>query len=238
MAQQANSPNHFLSTLPNGDFDLLRPHLHPLEMIQEDILFQTGDIIERVYFPHTGIISLVIELSGGDRIEAAMIGPDSVVGGSSVLNGKIALNTAIVQATGRASVINADRFKDAVNASAGLRSALTRHDQLILVQAQQSVACNISHTLEARLARWLLRSRDLLDSNTLPLTQEFLAQMLGVRRTSVSLVAGTLQTAGFIRYRRGHVAIVDAEGLQSAACECYETVKAQAERLLKGQSGP
>jgi DNA-binding MarR family transcriptional regulator len=107
------------------------------------------------------------------------------------------------------------------------------HEPLILVQAQQSAACNAAHTIDARLARWLLRCRDLQGSDDLLLTQEFIAEMLGVRRTSVSVVANTLQQAGLIRYRRGHIRILDLEGLQDTACECYQTVKSQAERLLK-----
>ena len=116
--------------------------------------------------------------------------------------------------------------------SVAFRTTLIRHEQLILVQAQQSAACNISHNVEARLARWLLRCRDLMGSDDLALTQEFVGQMLGVQRSSVSITAGTLQQGGLIRYSRGHIQIVDVEGLRKAACECYETVRAQSERLL------
>jgi hypothetical protein len=168
-------------------------------------------------------------------IEAAMIGRDSLVGGSSALDGKIALNKGIVQIPGVASVLAIDRLRKAAEASVAFRTTLIRHEQVLLVQAQQSAACNASHAVEARLARWLLRSRDLSgDDDILALTQEFLAQMLGVRRTSVTLVARTLQAAGLIKYRRGKVQITDLEGLRETSCECYGTVKEQYDRLLNG----
>ena len=129
-------------------------------------------------------------------------------------------------------ILDVQRLRKVAEASAAIRTTLVRHEQVLLAQAQQSAACNASHTVEARMARWLLRCRDLSGSDTLPLTQEFLAEMLGVRRTSVSLVAGTLQRAGLITYRRGHIQITDLEGLRDASCECYATVKAQYDRLL------
>jgi CRP-like cAMP-binding protein len=165
-------------------------------------------------------------------IEAAMIGRDSLVGGSSALDGKVALNKGIVQIRGAASVLAIDRLRKVADASVSFRTTLIRHEQVLLVQAQQSAACNASHAVEARLARWLLRSRDLSGDDILALTQEFLAQMLGVRRTSVTLVARTLQQAGLIKYRRGKVQITDLEGLRETSCECYETVKIQYDRLL------
>jgi CRP-like cAMP-binding protein len=138
-----------------------------------------------------------------------------------------------VQIAGTATALDSHRLRGLADTSAACRTALFRHEQLVLVQAQQSAACNATHMIDARLARWLLRCRDLHGSDDLLLTQEFISQMLGVRRTSVSVVANTLQQAGFVRYRRGHIRILDLEGLQETACECYQTVKAQAERLLK-----
>lgn len=133
---------------------------------------------------------------------------------------------------GGGSTLDVRRLKTAAEQSPTFRVTLVRHAEVLFAQAQQSVACNVAHTLEARLARWLLRSRDLTGSDSLPLTQEFLSQMLGVRRTSVSLVANTLQQAGLIRYRRGHVQITNPEQLREVACECYETVKQNYDRLL------
>lgn len=225
-------PNGLLASLPSADFNLLRPHLKTAEWPQGIVLMEAGEAIERVYFPHTGVVSVVVDLAGGETIEAAMVGSDSFVGGSAALDGKVALNKAIVQIAGSGSALEVGYVRDLANASVGFRTALIRHDQLILVQAQQSAACNISHTVESRLARWLLRSRDLISSDKLALTQEFLGQMLGVRRSSVSIVAGTLQRAGLIRYARGNIQIEDVDGLKEAACECYETVKAHSQRLL------
>jgi CRP-like cAMP-binding protein len=234
MDQSVQSPNHLLASLPSADFELLRPHLKQIELAHEKVLFEAGDTVTHIYFPHSGVISLVVELADGQMIEAAMIGRDSLVGGSSALDGKIALNKGIVQIPGIASVLGVDRLRKAADASVSFRTTLIRHEQVLLVQAQQSAACNASHAVEARLARWLLRSRDLSGDDVLQLTQEFLAQMLGVRRTSVTLVARTLQEAGLIKYRRGKVQIIDLEGVRETACECYETVKTQYDRLLNG----
>ncbi len=224
--------NRLLSSLAAADIDAIRPHLETIDLPQETVLFEDGDSISRVYFPHRGIISLVVDLASGDTIETALIGRDSVVGGASAIDGKIFLNRAVVQVVGAASVLSADRLRQAAAQSADLRAILMRHDQAVLAQSQQSAACNATHTLEARLARWLLRCRDLLDSEDIPLTQEFIAQMLGVRRTSVTLVANTLQQAGLIAYKRGHIRVQDVEGLKESACECYETLRSHADRLL------
>jgi CRP-like cAMP-binding protein len=231
-AKTIQSPNRLLASLPAADFELLRPHLKPIELVHQTVLFETGDTVERVYFPHSGIISLVVALTGGETIEAAMIGRDSIVGGSSALDGRVSLNKGIVQLEGTAVTLDVQRLRDAADASVALRTTLIRHEQVLFAQAQQSAACNVTHAVEARLARWMLRSRDLTGTDDLEFTQEFLGQMLGVRRTSVSLVAGKLQEAGLIKYRRGHVKISDVERLQEAACECHATVQAHYQRLL------
>ena len=234
MALAPRSPNHLLASLPAADFELLRPHLQPVELVHETVLLETGAPVTHVYFPHSGIISLVVDLAGGEMIEVAMVGRDSILGSSSVLNGRIALNKAIVQLPGTASILDIAHLQTIAKQSETFRSTLLRHEQVLFVQAQQSAACNASHTVESRLSRWLLRSRDLSGSDTLLLTQEFLAQMLAVRRTSVSLVAHTFQQAGLIRYRRGRIEITNLEGLIDSACECYGTVKAHYDRLLNG----
>jgi CRP-like cAMP-binding protein len=221
--------------LPPADLEALRPHLRTIELVQGTVLMEAGDLIKQVYFPHIGVISLVVNLATGEMVEAAMIGRDSIAGGSSALDGKVALNKAIVQIAGEGSVLDLSSLRGLANASIEFRTTLIRHDQLILVQAQQSAACNIIHTVEARLARWLLRCRDLMGSDEFNLTQEFLGQMLGVRRSSVSITAGILQRAGLIQYRRGRIRIDDVESLQEAACECYATVQAHSHRLLGPQ---
>jgi CRP-like cAMP-binding protein len=185
-----------------------------------------------VYFPHSGVVSLVVGLGDGQMIEAAMVGRDGIVGGSAALDGKVALNRGIVQIEGAASILDVAILRKIAEQCVHFRTTLIRHEQALFAQAQQSAACNASHTVEARLSRWLLRSRELAGSNTLGLTQEFVAQMLGVRRTSVSLVANALQNAGLIRYSRGRIQITDLEGLRAASCECYGRVKAHYDRLL------
>jgi CRP-like cAMP-binding protein len=233
----SQSPNLLLNSLSAADGAMLGPHLRTVDLPQGDILFDVGDPILQVYFLHSGIVSLVVSLASGETIESAMIGRESVVGGSAGLNGQQSVYKAIVQIAGTASVLDSDRLRGLAEISPASRAALFRHEQMILIQAQQSAACNATHTVEARLARWLLRSHDLQESDDLVLTQEFLGQMLGVRRTSVSVVANTFQQAGFIRYSRGHIRILNLEGLRETACECYHTVKAQAERLLSSDQG-
>jgi CRP-like cAMP-binding protein len=224
-------PNQFLQSLSIGDFELLRPHLKTVKLEHAAVLFDVGGVIERLFFPHDGVVSLVVGLASGDMIEAAMIGHDGVVGTPAALDGSIAINRAIVQIPGMGSAIDTQHMRAAVVTSKSLRMKLYQHDQILLVQAQQSAACNAKHQIEERLGRWLLRTRDLVQSDNIELTQEFLAQMLGVRRTSVTLAARHLQAAHLIKYRRGHIQILDAEGLQDSSCECYEAVKSQVTRL-------
>ncbi len=227
-----HSSNQVLASLAPADLDWLLPQLRSIELPQEMVLFEAGDEINRVIFPHAGIVSLVVELSSGETIEAAMIGREGVVGGASTLNSRISICRAIVQISGAGSAVEVDHVRSLAAQSADFRMTLIRHEQLLLAQAQQSAACNAAHTIEARLSRWLLRCRDLVGSEDLPLTQEFIAQMLGVRRTSVSIVANTLQQAGLIRYRRGHIRVLDLEGLSESACECYATVRSHSDRLI------
>lgn len=226
-------PNGFLQSISPGDFELLRTHLRSVKLPQAEILFDQGDIIKHVYFPVGGVVSFVVPLADGQQIEAGMIGKDGVVGTPAALDGAKSLNRAIVQvAADEALMIDLAHVKAAVAASQSLRMKFYQHDHLLLAQAQQSAACNAVHEIEARLCRLILRTRDLVESDTLDLTQEFLAQMLGVRRTSVTLAARHLQAVGFIKYRRGHIQILDREGLEEAACECYEAVRTQHARIL------
>jgi CRP-like cAMP-binding protein len=164
--------------------------------------------------------------------EAAMVGKDGAVGIASALDGKVAMSRAVVQLGGDAMVCDPGAFRSAALQSERLISKIMRHEQTLFAQAQQSTACMANHEVEARLCRWLLRARDLSGSNQLPFTQEFLAEMLGVRRTSVTTVALTLQKAGMIKYTRGKIEILDIEGLIDSACECYETVNEQYSQLL------
>jgi len=227
------SPNRLLSSASDQVFAALQPHLKTVELKHGAVIAETGGTVKNVYFPHSGIISLVVELSVGDMIETAMVGNDGAVNAASALDGKVSLNKAIVQLPGVASVIGADALAAVADKFPAFRALLIRHEQVLFAQSQQSAACNASHLVETRLCRWLLRSRDLAGTDELLTTQEFLAQMLGVRRSSLSIVAGMLQKAGLIRYKRGHVHLADVEGLKAASCECYETVKSHYARLLE-----
>jgi CRP-like cAMP-binding protein len=198
------------------------------------VLIEAAKPAQRVYFPHSGIISLVVSFSNGQAVDMAMIGRDSVCGVSAALGGRISPATAIVRLPGTASVLDADRLRFAANESAQFRDALSLHDEALLVQAEQSAACNAVHGLEARLARHLLRMRDLSGDDTLYATQELLAEMLGVQRNSVSIIAKAFQQAKLIRYRRGTIEIVDLEGLRASACECYRVVETHYQRLSQG----
>ena len=226
------SENRLLASLSPEAFDQLRPHLISVELKHGAVVTRPNERFERVYFPISGFISVVVELSDGRMIETGMVGRDGVLGGGAALDDRLLLTTSLVQVPGRAWAIGIEHVRLLALADEKFRSVLVRHEQVLLAQAQQSAACNASHTVEARMCRWMLRMRDLIGDD-LPLTQEFLAQMMGVRRTSVTLVAGTLQQAGLIKYRRGHITIVDIERVQDSACECYETVRAHYEAMLR-----
>jgi CRP-like cAMP-binding protein len=226
----SHSQNHLLASLPRAVFGTIKPHLKLVELGDGDVLAETGSPIRRVYFPHSGVISLVVELSGGNTIETATVGWDSVIGAASALDGRIFFNKGIVQLRGVASVIGVERLRALTEENKRFRSTIIRHEQVLFAQAQQSAACNASHTAEARLCRRLLRMRDLAGKR-FKLTQQFLGQMMGVQRSTVSLAANTLQQAGLIKYRRGNIEILDVKGLRAAACECYATVAAHYQKL-------
>jgi CRP-like cAMP-binding protein len=227
------SPNGFLSTLAADDYELIRPHLRTVDLVQEFALVEVDETLRRAYLPHRGVISLVVKLARGENVQVAMIGRDSIFGSFSALGDPTALNSAVVLVPGLASALDIDRLRAAADESPTFRATLVRHGLAVYAQIQQTAGCNAAHTVEARLARCLLHTRDLSGSDKLVLTQESMAQMIGARRNSVSLVANTLQQAKFIHYSRGHIEITNLDGLSKTACECYATVKAQYNRLLR-----
>ena len=234
MDSPPRSPNGFLSSLSADDFELVRPYLRTADMVPQTVLAEVGETFKRAYLPHNGVISLIVRLARGEHVQIAMIGRDSILGGSlSAFGDGVALNTAVVLAPGTASTLEFDRLRAAAEQSATFRAALGWHGMAIYAQVQQTAGCNAAHTVESRLARCLLQTRDLSGSDKFVLTQESMAQMIGARRNSVSLVANTLQQANFIHYSRGHIEIVNLDGLTNTACECYATVKAQYNRLLR-----
>jgi len=224
--------NLLLASFSEADATAIRPYLASVHLEHQKVLFEEGDTIKHAYFPEGAIISLVVGLSTGEMVEAAMVGRDGVVGASSALDGKISLSRAIVQISGDSLVCDVDALKSAALQSHSFLSKLIRHEQTVYSQAQQSTACMAAHDVEARLCRWLLRARDLSGDDTLLFTQEFLAEMLGVRRNSVTTVAHTLQRAGMIKYARGRIQVLNVDGLRESACECYETVNSNYLALL------
>jgi CRP-like cAMP-binding protein len=227
------SRNRLLTSLRPSERASLEPYLEQVSLPQGQILQEQGDDIEQIYFPHLGMISLVAVMNdGGKIIETATVGREGAVGAMAGFGPRHAFRRAIVQVAGTAAKIPTARFRDAVKGSEALRDILVRYNEVLLAQVQQSAACNAFHEAEQRLARWLLQTRDRIDTDTIPLTQEFLAQMLGVRRTTVTLIAHALQERGLLRYRRGRIEIVNRQGLENVSCECYETVRKQVDEYF------
>jgi CRP-like cAMP-binding protein len=223
--------NALLKSLSPADFATIRPHLKTVRLLEGASLIELGQTVVSAHFPLTAVVSLVVELEAGERIEVALVGADSILGVFGVLGEPVALVHAVVLVPGVALLAETARLRALALESTDFRDHLTRHSQALFVQAQQSVGCNASHTVEARLARWLLRMRDLSGRDRFKLTQELMAEMIGVRRNSVSFVAHALQQANVIRFSRGHIEIINVAELNKATCECYRAVKLQYKRL-------
>jgi CRP-like cAMP-binding protein len=228
----ADGRNRLLAALLPVDLALLASHLKDKHFKQGVVLQEAGEPIELVYFPHTGMISLLAVMQNGNAVETATIGREGAVHAMAGLGGRIAVARAVVQVEGSSSQIAVSRFQAAVGESAGIRALIERYNDVQMGLMNQSAGCNALHQVETRLSRWLLQTRDRSDSDTLTLTQEFLSEMLGVRRTTVTLVAQQLQSAGLIRYRRGHIEIADRAALEEKACECYEVVRRRNEQIF------
>jgi len=221
-----------LASLPPEDLSLLAPHLTEVEFTQGQILAEIDDRISHIYFPQSGIISFVMVTSAGQSVEAATIGREGIVSAVSVLGTGVSIVQSMVQIPGSGFRMDAARFQAAVEQSRNVRRMVDLCAEGLTGQSLQSNACMAFHTVEARMARWLLTARDQIDSDMIPLTQEFLGQMLGCQRTTVTLVAHTLQAAGMVRYRRGKVQILDATALQETSCECYAQTLQRFERIF------
>jgi CRP-like cAMP-binding protein len=219
--------------LAPDDYSLLRPHLTQVKLPQQTILQEPEQPIEHVYFPLTGMVSMVAVLSTGDTIEIAAIGREGAIGTKIGLQPQLAFAKAIVQLPCTALRINIDKFQEAAQRSLAITHIATCAIDVMTTNLQQSAACNAIHPIETRLARWLLHARDRYESDRLPLTQEFLSMMLGVRRTTVSLTAQTLQNAGMIRYRRGAIELTDRKALEAMSCECYHTVRRNISMIME-----
>jgi CRP-like cAMP-binding protein len=223
--------NFLLSLLKPDVLALITPHLSVIDLDRQQVLAETHQRIETVYFPHSGIISCVVELVGGGAIETGMIGKDGTFGASQALDDKVSLNHVVVQLAGAASLMGSDRLREQADAIPAFRAVLSKYDQFFLSQVQQHVACNAVHSVQARTCKWLLRMHELAGAD-LPLTQEFLAQMMGVRRTSVTEVAGELQRAGMISYNRGHLHIDNVDQIRQWACECDGDIRSHYRRMF------
>ncbi|WP_296597133.1 Crp/Fnr family transcriptional regulator [Phenylobacterium sp.] len=221
-----------LDALPAQDHALVAPGLIQVELERGRLLYDPGDPIDYVYFPHDGVISLMTLMENGAAIESSMIGPEGALGLMAAVSPRQSLSRAIVQTPLRAARIAVERLHEAWEKSAALRDLIDRHTEALYGHSVQSVACNALHSVEARFCRWLLTCHDRISTDTLALTQEFLADMLGVQRTTVTAVARSLQEKGLIRYRRGVVDIVDRAGLQAMTCECYSVTRNHYRRLL------
>jgi CRP-like cAMP-binding protein len=226
-----------LRALPAAELEALGPHLQTVELVREAVLVEAGGPLTHVYLPHSGVISMRVRLSEGQTVEVTTVGRDSIFGAAATLGGGISLTEAVVLLPGTASVLGVADFRAAADRSVTLRILLARHEQALFAHAEQSAACNVAHSVEARLSRSLLRARDLCDEQSLPLTQELMAQAIGVQRNAISIVANALQRSGIIRYSRGRIEITDLEGLQETSCECYRAVRTQHDRLLKAGAG-
>ena len=226
--------NEILAALPGNEYERIYPSLQVEEWPSGKALYDSGQQISHVYFVNTGMASLVSLTDDGASIEVGVIGREGMVGISTILGSNTMPHSAIVQLPGQALKMKIASLNDAFNKSSKLQSLLMRHMYLLYYQVARSVLCNRFHQVESRLCRWLLMSRARLDSNSVPLTQEFLATMLGVARPIVSLTARTLQTAGLIEYRMGRITILDLDGLKAAACDCYEIVRRESENFPNG----
>lgn len=223
--------NRFLETLSASDAALLAPHLKTMFCEQGALLQEAGAPIEHVYFPHGGMISLLTVMRNGSGIETATIGREGAVSAVAGLGGLVSAPRAVMQIAGEVGQIPAAKFRAAVEASATLRSVVARYHDVHLALVQQTAGCNALHPVGARMARWLLQTRDRCETDYVPLTQEFLSEMLGVQRTSITAAARALQEEGLIRYRRGRVDILDRAGLEKKSCECYDTVRRRSEAM-------
>lgn len=224
--------NHLLAALSRDEYQRLAPHLERVELALGESLVESGKVMQHVYFPTDSIVSLLCVMEDGDSTEIAVVGAEGIVGISLFMGGETTPSRAIVQSAGGAYRLNGQRLKDEFDRAGTLQHLLLRYTQALITQMAQTAVCNRHHSLDQQLCRWLLLSLDRLPTNELVMTQELIANMLGVRREGVTESAGKLQRAGLISYHRGHISILDRPGLEARVCECYAVVKKEYDRLL------
>ena len=230
--QNSQKDNHLLARLPVEEFGRLSEHLELVFLPLGEMLYEPGVQFQYAYFPTTSIISLHYVTESGASAEAAGVGNEGLVGVSLFMGGNSMTSSAVVQTAGYAYRLERSRLLEEFNRGEFLQRLLLRYTQALMTQMMQSAVCNRHHTIEQQLCRWLLLTLDRLPGREMVMTQELVATMLGVRREGITEAAGKLQAGGFIRYRRGHIAVLDRSGLEAGTCECYAVVKNELERLL------
>ena len=223
--------NHVLAALSRAERNRVFPHLELVRLPLAKVLYESGDLMTPVYFPVDSIVSLLYVMENGESAEISVVGNEGLIGIALFMGGETTPSRAIVQSAGSAYRLDAKRFKDEFHRNGGLQSSLLRYTQALITQMAQTAVCNRHHTVEQQLCRWLLLSLDRMSSNELVMTQELIANMLGVRRTGVNAAAGKLQKLGAIKYARGHITVLDRPKLEELSCECYAVVKKETDRL-------
>ncbi|MGH8475177.1 MAG: Crp/Fnr family transcriptional regulator [Methylococcales bacterium] len=224
--------NRLLAALPEDVYERLRPHLSDVSLSLGQVIYESGEQLSHIYFPETCIVSLLYMMENGASAEIGVVGNEGVVGIALFMGGETTPNRAVVQSEGRCVKMKLGGLKEEFRLGGEFQQLLLRYTQALITQMSQTAVCNRLHSVDQQLCRWLLLSHDRLDSNELAMTQELIANMLGVRREGVTVAAGRLQTAGLIHYHRGHITIVDRAGLEARACECYQVVRHEFKRLL------
>jgi len=231
-ARHSPHQNHLLNALPASDYERIAAHLELIPMGLGDVLYESGSQLRYVYFPTTSIISLLYVMEDGASAEIAIVGNEGILGISLFMGGDTTPSRAVVQSAGHGFRLSGELLKDEFERFGPTMHLLLRYTQALITQMAQTAVCNRHHSVDQQLCRWLLLSLDRLSANELTMTQELIANMLGVRREGVTEAAGRLQNAGLIHYRRGRITVLDRPGLEARSCECYHVVKREFDRLL------
>jgi CRP-like cAMP-binding protein len=226
------SSNHLLAALPATDWERWQPKLELIDLKLGQVLYESGGKMQYVYFPVDAIVSLLFVLENGSSAEIAVVGNEGIVGVSIFMGGETTPSRAVVQSAGKCIRLHADTLKNEFKTSMPVMHLLLRYTQALITQMTQTAVCNRHHSLDQQLCRWLLLSMDRLTGNHMVMTQELIANMLGVRREGVTAAAGSLQKAGLIRYTRGKIEVLNRDKLEARSCECYGVVKKEYDRLL------
>lgn len=224
--------NHLLKTLPEDVQQRLFPHMELIDLPLGKVLYESGDTLRYVYFPTNSIVSLLYVMESGASAEISVVGNEGLIGVALFMGGESTTSRAIVQSAGQAYRLLGQRLKDEFNRHGALLHTLLRYTQALITQMAQTAVCNRHHSIDQQLCRWLLLSLDRLDGNELVMTQELIANMLGVRREGVTDAAGCLQRLGVIEYHRGHIQVLNRKELEKLCCECYAVVRTETDRLL------